>query len=138
MQRQVTEVKKTHGFLNQLQRVVIILACAVGPSPAADDIVPLASSGTLAISDVSVIKTQVARYETVEITFESGLRASESVEHPRGSPERPLSDEERLRKVRSCVSLVLGAQGAETLISRIAGLEDLPDCAPLGRACTPS
>ena len=50
-------------------RVVIILACAVGPSPAADDIVPLASSGTLAISDVSVIKTQVARYETVEITF---------------------------------------------------------------------
>jgi hypothetical protein len=36
---------------------------------AADNVVPLASSGTLAISDVSVSKAQVARYETVEITF---------------------------------------------------------------------
>jgi hypothetical protein len=48
---------------------VAVLACLLGPAWAADNVVPLASSGTLAISDMSVSKTQVARYETVEITF---------------------------------------------------------------------
>jgi hypothetical protein len=36
---------------------------------AADEVVPLASAGTLAISNMSVPKTEVARYEAVEITF---------------------------------------------------------------------
>ncbi|MEJ2704210.1 MAG: DUF5060 domain-containing protein, partial [Sedimentisphaerales bacterium] len=48
---------------------VMIFACIVGPGVAADNIIPLASSGTLAISNVSVSSLQVARYETVEITF---------------------------------------------------------------------
>jgi hypothetical protein len=48
---------------------VVVLACAVRLSWAADNVVPLASAGTRAISDVSVGKMQVARYETVEITF---------------------------------------------------------------------
>ena len=49
--------------------VVIVLASELRPARAADDIVPLASSGTLAISDVTASKTQVARFETVEIMF---------------------------------------------------------------------
>jgi len=49
--------------------VVTVLACVLRPSLAADDVVPLTSSGTLTISDMSVSKTPVARYETVEITF---------------------------------------------------------------------
>jgi hypothetical protein len=49
--------------------VVIILASELRPSLAADDIVPLASAGRLAISDVTASKTQVDRFETVEITF---------------------------------------------------------------------
>ena len=48
---------------------VMILACVPNPSLAADDIVLLASSGTLAISNVSASSPQVACYETVEITF---------------------------------------------------------------------
>lgn len=48
---------------------MMIVACLPWPSLAADNIVPLASSGTLAIFDVTVSKTQVARYETVELTF---------------------------------------------------------------------
>ncbi len=46
-----------------------VLTCVLRPAWAADDVVPLASSGTLGISDVSVGKTQVARCETVEVTF---------------------------------------------------------------------
>jgi hypothetical protein len=49
--------------------LVLALVYVPGSSWAADDVVPLASSGTLAISDVSISKAQVARYETVEITF---------------------------------------------------------------------
>ncbi len=49
--------------------LVLASVCVPGPSWAADNVVPLASSGTLAISEVSVGKTPVARYETVEITF---------------------------------------------------------------------
>ena len=55
------------GFIPGL--VLTILVGTARPSLAADNIVPLASSGTLAISDVTVSKTQVARYETVELTF---------------------------------------------------------------------
>ncbi len=49
--------------------VLMVLACVAVPSRAADNTVPLASSGTLAISHVTVSKTEVARDETVEITF---------------------------------------------------------------------
>ncbi len=51
--------------------LAFILPCVPGWAGAADnnDIVPLASSGSLALSDVSLGKAQVARYETVEITF---------------------------------------------------------------------
>ncbi len=49
--------------------LVVACACVPKPSGAADNVVPLASSGTLAISDVSVSKTQGAPYETMEITF---------------------------------------------------------------------
>jgi hypothetical protein len=49
--------------------VLTALACASVPSLAAEEVVPLASSGTLAISDVSVGKTEAARHETMEITF---------------------------------------------------------------------
>lgn len=51
--------------------LVFVLPCVPAWAGAADkdNIVPLASSGPLAISDVSLSKAQVARYETVEITF---------------------------------------------------------------------
>ncbi|MCU0917330.1 MAG: DUF5060 domain-containing protein [Planctomycetes bacterium] len=48
---------------------VAILACGPRPCQAADEVVPLASSGPLTISEVSIRKTQVARRQTVEITF---------------------------------------------------------------------
>ena len=56
-----------HGLLPSLLGAV--LACAVSPLLAADDVVALASSGTLAISEVTLSKSQVPRYETVEYTF---------------------------------------------------------------------
>lgn len=55
------------GFLPRL--LAAVLACTLSPAFAADDVVRLGSSGTLAISDVTVSKTRVARYETVEVMF---------------------------------------------------------------------
>jgi hypothetical protein len=49
--------------------MAIFLTAEFRPAIGADDVVPLASSGRLAISDVTVSKPQVACYETVEITF---------------------------------------------------------------------
>jgi hypothetical protein len=49
--------------------VAILFASGLGPAPAADGVVALASSGTLAISDVTISDTNVACYETVEFTF---------------------------------------------------------------------
>ncbi|HUT94105.1 MAG TPA: DUF5060 domain-containing protein [Thermoguttaceae bacterium] len=65
--REIVRVCCVRGLLWGL--AVTVLACVLRPSWAADDVVPLTSSGTLAISNVSVTQTQVARYETVEITF---------------------------------------------------------------------
>jgi hypothetical protein len=50
--------------------LVIALAGTYQPARAADEVVPLSSSGTLAISDISVGRTPVARHETVELTFQ--------------------------------------------------------------------
>ncbi len=75
--------------------------------------------------------------DSVEIIFESGRRDQESVEHARGSPQRPLDEEERLRKVRSCTSLTLGGERTELLIASIEGLDALPDVTTLGVLCSP-
>ncbi len=76
--------------------------------------------------------------ESVEIVFHSGRSDREAISHARGSPARPLSDEERLRKFRSCVSLPLGGEGCDALAYALANLEDVDEVAELGRLCSPA
>ena len=53
--------------------------------------------------------------EEVELVFGDGGRARASARHARGNPDLPLSDEQRLAKVRACVAPELGDAAAERL-----------------------
>jgi len=67
--------------------------------------------------------------------FADGTRARAAARHARGNPDLPLSDAERLAKVRACVAPALGDSGAERLITAVDGLESLGDARALAR-CT--
>jgi len=71
--------------------------------------VPLSSTGTLAISDVSINKIQVARYEKVEITFQMKGRWQNPCPTARLVNE-PV--DERRRRVRFGVWVVSRLYGA--------------------------
>lgn len=78
----------------------ILFAGGIGLVPAADNVVPLASSRTLAISEVTVSNRNVARYETVEFNFQMT-----------GHWENPFDPDE------ICVDAVItGADGARAVV----------------------
>ncbi len=88
----------------------------------------------------SLLRRVVAREargpeEEVELVFGDGTRARATARHARGNPDLPLSDADRLAKVRTCVAPALGDAGAERLIAAIDGLESLADVGELAR-CT--
>ena len=72
--------------------------------------------------------------EEVELVFADGTRERETARLARGNPERPLSEAERLAKVRACTATVLGEAGAERLIDTVARLESLASARELS-AC---
>jgi 2-methylcitrate dehydratase PrpD len=71
--------------------------------------------------------------EEVELVFRDGTRARETVRLARGNPERPLSEAERLAKVRACVAPALGEDGARRLVETVESLESLPHASVLAR-----
>jgi len=73
--------------------------------------------------------------EEVELVFRDGTRARAAARHARGNPDLPLSDAERVAKVRACVAPALGDRGAERLIAAVDGLESLGRIGELAR-CT--
>ncbi len=75
--------------------------------------------------------------EQVAVVFASGARDSERVRLPRGHPERPLSEPERLQKVRDCAEPVLGVRGAGELIEAVGRFEQLRDVRELTALLVP-
>jgi len=69
--------------------------------------------------------------EEVELVFRDGTRARETVRLAKGNPERPLSEAERLAKVRACVATKLGQARAEQLAASVERLESLADLGEL-------
>jgi 2-methylcitrate dehydratase PrpD len=76
--------------------------------------------------------------EEIAVVLASGARDAERVRLPRGHPERPLSEAERLQKVRDCAGPVLGAHGAEALIDAVGRLESLRDVRELTALLAPA
>ena len=85
-------------------------------------------SGDLACLEPSVVTLRLAGGEERRI----------EVEHPRGTPARPLSEAEMSRKFRSCAAGVLGRESVETAEAAIADLESLPDIGELLRHVQPA
>ena len=54
-----------------------------------------------------------------------------------GSPQRPLTLEERLRKARQCLAPGLGPRRADELIDRIARLEQVRNAREIGALLVP-
>jgi 2-methylcitrate dehydratase PrpD len=73
--------------------------------------------------------------EEVELVFADGTRARAAARHAKGNPDQPLSETERLAKVRACVVPALGEAGAQRLIAAVDGLESLSHARELAR-CT--
>ncbi|MEW2507579.1 MULTISPECIES: MmgE/PrpD family protein [unclassified Amycolatopsis] len=62
------------------------------------------------------------RAGTVRVELGNGRVVSRTVIHPRGTPEVPVTDEERLAKATSLLSRVYGAAGAERVREEIYAL----------------
>ncbi|MFI5316640.1 MAG: MmgE/PrpD family protein [Myxococcota bacterium] len=71
--------------------------------------------------------------EEVELVFRDGARAHAAARHAKGNPDQPLSETERLAKVRACVEPALGETGVQRLIAAVDGLESLSHVRELAR-----
>lgn len=72
---------------------------------------------------------------TLEVVMRDGRRERHTVEHARGSADRPLTDEELHAKVRGLVEPVL-AGGTAGVIGAVEGLAAAPDLGRLAGAVT--
>ncbi|HVB10111.1 MAG TPA: MmgE/PrpD family protein [Bacillota bacterium] len=72
---------------------------------------------------------------TVTVELRDGTRASEQVQHPRGSAFDPLTWDEVAAKFRACAVPLVGPEAAEDMIAAVARLDELSDWSPL-RAST--
>ena len=90
-------------------------------------------------SDVQALLRRVAVREArgadeeVELVFADGMRARETVRIARGNPQNPLSDEQRLSKVRLLIEPRLGSARANELIAAFERLEDVRDVRELAQ-----
>ena len=80
-------------------------------------------SGDLACLEPSVVTLRLADGEERRI----------EVEHPRGTPARPLSEAEMSRKFQSCAAGALGTEKAAAAEAAVADLEGLADIGELLR-----
>jgi 2-methylcitrate dehydratase PrpD len=65
--------------------------------------------------------------ESVDVVFEDGVKDTETVTLPLGHPKRPLSRDQHLRKVRTCIEPRLGSERAESVIDAFERLEEMAD-----------
>lgn len=76
--------------------------------------------------------------ETVTIIFRDGTSDAESRTFPLGHPANPMSEAQRLDKVKSCAEPVIGTVATARLIETVRSLEDLGDVRELSRVLAPA
>lgn len=74
------------------------------------------------------------RFAEVTLHLEDGRTLVRRVEHPRGSPQQPLTQEELDRKFLDCASLVLDDITASLALDKLHAFERLKDLRELTRA----
>ena len=80
-----------------------------------------------------VVREAPGATDEVELVFADGSRVRESVRIARGNPQNPLTDAERLAKVKLCLEPALGAERARELVRAFESLEDVRDVRELAR-----
>ena len=75
-------------------------------------------------------------YAEVTVITDDGSRFEVRVDHPRGSPQAPLSWEELVGKFRDCAALALPAAAVERVVTLVEHLEELADVGELTAALT--
>ncbi|MGH7342123.1 MAG: hypothetical protein ACREKH_16655, partial [Candidatus Rokuibacteriota bacterium] len=68
---------------------------------------------------------------TIETT--DGRRFERRVDYQKGDPRNPFSDDDYVRKFRTCVAPLLGDAAAKALTERTLALDDLKDVRALAR-----
>ena len=75
-------------------------------------------------------------YAEVSVVMKDGSRYEERVDHPKGSPQAPLTWEELVAKFRDCASRALAAEAAERVVALVRRIEALADVRELTEALT--
>jgi 2-methylcitrate dehydratase PrpD len=79
------------------------------------------------VPDEELEKLIPVRVAIVEVTLTDGSTLSERVEHVRGTPENPMTQDEVVAKARDLMNPVLGAATCSALIERVLGLDTMKD-----------
>jgi 2-methylcitrate dehydratase PrpD len=80
-------------------------------------------SGVVGYTDVAVV-TKRGRFET-------------RIEHAPGSPEAPMTADDRVEKFMDCAGRILGEHGARRLLDGLTDMEALPNVAEVLKATSP-
>jgi 2-methylcitrate dehydratase PrpD len=71
------------------------------------------------------------RFSEVTITLADGRRVAERVQHAKGQPRHPLTDEELDAKFRDCAARVLSQDRTRSVLAAVRTLDVAPDVAPI-------
>ena len=67
----------------------------------------------------------------VTVRLKDGREFSHKVQHPKGEPGNPLTQEELVTKFRDCACEALSAQDTERCVEMVSNMESLKDVSPL-------
>lgn len=87
----------------------------------------VAAPDVRALSRRVTVRESKSGLEEIELVFADGTRVREEVRIARGHPANPLSDAQRVSKVKLCVEPCIGAARAQALIESFAALESVKD-----------
>ncbi len=79
------------------------------------------------VPDEELEKLIPVRVAIVEVTLNDGTRLSDRVEHVRGTPENPMTEDEVIAKATDLITPVFGAKTCKDLVKAILSLGDIPN-----------
>jgi len=89
------------------------------------------------VPDEELEKLIPVRVAIVEVTLKDGTNLSDRVEHVRGTPENPMTEDEVISKATDLISPILGGNTCKKLVHAILYLDELPNLRDLRRLLQP-
>jgi 2-methylcitrate dehydratase PrpD len=89
------------------------------------------------VPDEELEKLIPVRVAIVEVTLKNGTKVSDRVEHVRGTPENPMTEDEVISKATDLISPILGSRACKELVHAIFSLDQIPNLRDLRRLLQP-